>query len=611
MSTDVVGPGGTMGPIGPARFVASAEPFGPTGPPPTQTSVLASIGKIGASDLAQIKIDITALKAVALPERTVMLMVTYESLNQVYVADGNFSQVATAKSATLTPWNQSQTAVFLVCKGVPKSNTLVLNFSPFVSGPVQWRAAGVVADGVPTDPRLLGVGFGVGPLGLPEMSSDPANVSDLAFAFFASAQAMPTMSDPTRIVKRAEVVDTAPSPTHRIQCYNWNGLGATAMGTSTWFYTYIKIRWNAPLVSPPSASDNFWAYAAPCDASDVLLINNNAQAPYWDIPEWHIEQLPDTLLLNYIESNGTRWMLNEMEGWWTLPPPALPDLPRPGYLDGSFPVDGRYEPRIITIQGTFWPGAGRSVAEGRLRLLRSLDAVRSGALLVVKEPVWTKQSWVWLSDRPNVESVLGGKTTFDVQLKAVDPVKYHAGVAGLIKELIPFSGAIDGRTYDPYNFESGLRFEPTQARAYADTEPIPMLRVTNLGTANVYPRIFLFGPMLDPVVINFTTNQYMVYQGAINPGEVLVTDCYWRTVVMRPSDTTVIDDGYPNDSSGTNKRHMLKLSSPWMYMAPGLNEVYYKANSVNLPPTPPDPDDALPVNMTQGWVVFRSGWTGS
>lgn len=618
------------------------EPIVDPGVDPTTAVVLAAMNSaVGVSDTISIVIDVSSLAAMASKARTTLIMVTYDSIDQAFVTPGPFRQ----KSLSLadTDWGVSQTAVLLVAESLIE-NELVLEFSQPAAGPIRWRACGVVTDAVVNDTNAMSIGFNDGPILLPSASTDPDNVADIYFAFFATGLGAPQMSAPDRVLRRAYALDgDSPGSLEKIFCYNWNQQGSAALGPDPWFFTFIRLRWNATeFRPPPTISDDFWAPRAPCDAADIIIINNNELAPYWDVPEMNVDAEPDTLLLNYIAPDGTRWMLRDLDGWWTLPPPALPDLPRPGYLNGSFPVDGRYEPREIKVSGTFWPAPGDSVAVARLRLLRTLDAVRNGALLVVKEPEWTKQAWVWLSDQPDVETVdMAGQTEFEVTLKAVDPVKYHSGTEGLRRELLPWAGVIDGRTYDPDDVDYGQRFMPTTFRRYRDTEAPAPGELINSGTANVAPRIFLYGPMLDPVVINETTNQRMVIQGAINAEEVLIIDCYWRTVVMRLATEVNIDEGYQADVNGVNKRWMLRLSSPWIFLEPGMNHMYYKANDVSLPsdpdeqgqlsgPTGPIGPTGLtgptgPTGPTGGtgptgptgpgttatWVSFRSGWMGS
>ena len=46
-----------------------------------------------------------------------------------------------------------------------------------------------------------------------------------------------------------------------------------------------------------------------------------------------------TVFLNSLDADGTRWLLGDAEGWWTLPPPSVLDIPRPQKQDGSYDVE--------------------------------------------------------------------------------------------------------------------------------------------------------------------------------------------------------------------------------------------------------------------------------
>lgn len=601
--------------------------------------ISAQIERSGLSNLDSIEIDVTGLVINSKDGMAAnIVLVTFDANVQVAVSSGSFFKHSIDTSSE-TPWGVDQTAILLISEDPIKDTKIKLRFEPSVAVPVRWRALGISING-PISRNTLNQIIGINvmwreesPVRLPQTSGGDKS----AFVgFFASRMPPPTIPESAKgsVIKKAEVIDGSDA----ITCYAWNvdRYDVGLPGEGPWFYAALQVRWNSITYRPPATdSDDFWALPADCEASDVLIINNNALAPVWDNPEMNVVGLPDTLLLNYVDSDGTRWIMNDMEGWWTLPPPALPDLPRPGYLDGSFPVDGRYEPRIIVLKGTFLPGPNISVAKPRLRLLRALDAVRNGALLVVKEPMgynhelyeydakvkeweqgpWPKQAWVWLSDQPKVDTVdMSGRTEFEVQLKAVDPVKYLSGARGMSKKYIDVSGSDDGRDYttaeewSPYR---GQRYTPAPGRAYGYVDYDIVLPAVNKGTANIWPRIYISGPVSDPKVVNATTGQTMAFQGTIRSGEVLIVDCYWRTVVLRPA-PVAIDDYYQSDVNGLNRRWMLKLSSPWIYMQPGSNDFRFYGNGTDAPNVAegenPDLND---FTKTQCWLVYRSGWMGS
>jgi hypothetical protein len=74
------------------------------------------------------------------------------------------------------------------------------------------------------------------------------------------------------------------------------------------------------------------------------------------------------LVLNRIEDDSTKatyktiWVCTDVEGWWELPDPEIPDIPR-GLDDGSYDVRGRWKARMINIKGTILPPNGTITLE--------------------------------------------------------------------------------------------------------------------------------------------------------------------------------------------------------------------------------------------------------
>ena len=130
-----------------------------------------------------------------------------------------------------------------------------------------------------------------------------------------------------------------------------------------------------------------------------------------------------TLVLNKIDSNNVIWVCTDIEGWWTLPDPEVPDITR-GWFDGSYDASGRWAARNITLNGTIFPPAPEYLPTARNTLIEALNLVRTGAWLKTNENP-TRAAYVRLSGRPNIETVAArGKTEFSVGLRAADPILY-------------------------------------------------------------------------------------------------------------------------------------------------------------------------------------------
>jgi len=130
------------------------------------------------------------------------------------------------------------------------------------------------------------------------------------------------------------------------------------------------------------------------------------------------------LTLNTIDNDGVVWVCTDLEGWWNLPDPELPELIR-GWGDGSYDAKGRFASRNITLKGVFLTQDASQVPAARAKLIEAANLVYNGGWLVVEEGP-AKASFVRLSGRPDIATVNArGRTEFSIGLKAADPIKYE------------------------------------------------------------------------------------------------------------------------------------------------------------------------------------------
>lgn len=136
-------------------------------------------------------------------------------------------------------------------------------------------------------------------------------------------------------------------------------------------------------------------------------------------------KLGDLVLNTIDEETGVVWVCTDIQGWWTLPDPELPDLPR-GWGDGSYDAKGRWASRLLTLNGSFLTQNPDQVEAARTKLLNAASLVYRGAWLVVNETPVKKGTFVRLSGRPEINTVSArGRTDFSIGLKAADPIKYE------------------------------------------------------------------------------------------------------------------------------------------------------------------------------------------
>ncbi|UDL16367.1 minor tail protein [Microbacterium phage Zooman] len=131
------------------------------------------------------------------------------------------------------------------------------------------------------------------------------------------------------------------------------------------------------------------------------------------------------LVLNTIDEDDTVWVVTDIDGWWGQADPDVPDIAR-GTEDGSYDVEGRTKARQLSISGFFIPkDAGQSLTKSIDRLIMATNLTRRGGWLHAHEEP-TKAAWVRLSSKPSIKTVNArGRTNFQINLRASDPIKYH------------------------------------------------------------------------------------------------------------------------------------------------------------------------------------------
>ena len=130
-----------------------------------------------------------------------------------------------------------------------------------------------------------------------------------------------------------------------------------------------------------------------------------------------------SLILNTIDANNVIWVCTDIDGWWTMPDPDIPDVTR-GWRDGSYDARGRWQARQITLTGTIFPPEPSYLPAARNALINAANLVYTGAWLKTSETP-TRASYVRLSGKPEIATINArGRTDFSIGLRAADPVKY-------------------------------------------------------------------------------------------------------------------------------------------------------------------------------------------
>lgn len=275
------------------------------------------------------------------------------------------------------------------------------------------------------------------------------------------------------------------------------------------------------------------------------------------------------LKLNTVDENEVVWVVTEIEGWWNLPDPEVPDLPR-GWGDGSYDAIGRYANRLITLSGSFLTQNPEDAATARNKLIEAVNLVKTGGWLIVDEGPdgLRKGANVRLSGRPVISSVSPrGRHDFSIGFKAVDPIKYEF-----------VDGDPDGYQYVDISTDSTGSGSGTINNT--GNTPVPVILELPLGF-NIPDENSL------PYVDNLTSDQRITFVGGTDSNKKLELDTYNREALeVQYAGSSVI-----NVANGRSK---VAVIVDWIYLDPGENSIVL----VNFPAS---------VSVR---IYYRSGWIG-
>lgn len=292
-------------------------------------------------------------------------------------------------------------------------------------------------------------------------------------------------------------------------------------------------------------------------------------APYLSGLKLNEDIVFNDLVLNKIDDNGVVWVVSEIEGWWTLPEPELPDLPR-GWGDGSYDAKGRWANRIITLNGSFMPQRPEDAAAARNSLIQAANLVKTGGWLIVYEDGTSengKAAYVRLSGAPQITSVNArGRHDFSIGLKAVDPIKYEY---------------VDGNP-DGYN-SATITLGGQATVENTGNVPVPVIFALTGGVSASDSNYWS--------IINNTTAETINLISSVNSSDVLELDTYNREVIK----VTPVQNG---DDIVVNARNKAAVLVDWIYLEPGNNVIKYET------------DNNTVSNSYSCQILWRSGWIG-
>jgi hypothetical protein len=388
---------------------------------------------------------------------------------------------------------------------------------------------------------------------------------------------------------------------------------------------------------------------APKFAGDIrVLLPDNGQA--WEyLTLNHIYRSEDISnpSIHIPELENTIWVVSEIEGWWNIPEPSIPNIER-GFGDGSFDVSGRFLARDITITGSVLlaentrTNIATKSAAVRKYLLDAFNLTKRATWLIADEDSFKRASYVRLSGRPNISTVNGrGRIDFSIGLRASDPIKYEwldesvafgpLGQATLgngynsafivngsvLPEFSDYSlGLVDYdiegsdlRTggYNDYGYTLDTSSQES-ARVYlgntTQNTPTSFITIDNHGDTNVYCYLRIVGPLYGPAVVrNIDTDQEMNILASTNAnGQVLLPDETNKLLQYLGIDTRLKEvhiGDYTDGESESSSRGLIEPLTDWIYLQPGKNTIFFT-----------DVGAEGNTNFPTLEIYWRSGWIG-
>jgi hypothetical protein len=245
---------------------------------------------------------------------------------------------------------------------------------------------------------------------------------------------------------------------------------------------------------------------------------------------------------------GSPFQITQVDGLESLPTLRVQDANR-GYLDGMFSGRDFLGGRTITIQMLILSGNGLTAFQNFNNLQSNLNPQQTGTtpLQFQLSPAGSLQ-YVNARVRGR-KSIIDPEYTYgfikaEYEFFCPDP-RYYDNTTQL--QTMIYATPL-GRTYDrTYNLTFGGGSNTSSAT------------VTNSGWTNTYPLLTIYGPVVNPIVGNLTTNNALNFNYTMVQSDVITVDLQYRTILL----------------NGTPARNLLLGSSSWFPAIPGDNQFYF------------------------------------
>ncbi len=156
-----------------------------------------------------------------------------------------------------------------------------------------------------------------------------------------------------------------------------------------------------------------------------------------------------------------------------------------------------------------------------------------------------------------------GRATATYEFFCPDPRRYDET---LNTRDLAVSVAVTGRTYDRVYTAAAIPGQNPNATGMSFGGGVSTNNlITNNGNVTTYPTITIYGPAINPVITNTTTNQGLIINYSMATTDIIVIDTDFRSVTL----------------NGVSRRAILDNSSSWFGADPGNSYYNFNATGTN------------------------------
>lgn len=225
-------------------------------------------------------------------------------------------------------------------------------------------------------------------------------------------------------------------------------------------------------------------------------------------------------------------------------------------LDGAYAVNQTRRTRPFDLTGFIFSTLSKTTWEQRTELL-NFFRIREYYTIIFYPCNGDAFRMInaIMSDGPFVEEKFtNGVATVDISFLGLDPYLYrHEDGIEYVSEIVlrKTSGSVGGRVWTDATAE-WVNGTKTWIESGIDVVTLNIESV-----ADIYPRVTIHGPCVNPQIANLTTGVTMGYNGVISENQTLVFDSINQTVKM--SGANVINN----------------FVGSWMFLQPGENRMQF------------------------------------